>query len=127
MASPRSQRRLIDILEKHGDAGAGIGHRDATAHRASTDDGRTLDVVSGRRRRHARRFSRHPARRKTSGASARLSVETTHSAKIVAFADRAFVERERQRAFDGVDRGKRCAKPTRRRRSERLTQCRARL
>ena len=43
VASPRSRASWVDLLEQHGDAGVGVGHRDAAAHRAGADDGRPAD------------------------------------------------------------------------------------
>ena len=46
------ERRLIDILQQHGDAGVGVRHRDAAAHRAGADDGGARDLARRRVLRH---------------------------------------------------------------------------
>ena len=39
---------LIDVLQQHRDAGIGVRHRDAAAHRAGADDRRARDVLRRR-------------------------------------------------------------------------------
>ena len=46
------ERRLVDVLQQHRDAGVRVGHRDAAAHRAGADDGRAPDLGGRRVLRH---------------------------------------------------------------------------
>ena len=66
---PRSSGRLIDFLQQHRNAGIGIGHRDAAAHRAGADDRRAADVARGRVLRAHRESCPLRARQRTDGAS----------------------------------------------------------
>ena len=45
---PALERRSVDLLQQHRDAGVGVGHRDAAAHRAGADHRRPFDLTRRR-------------------------------------------------------------------------------
>ena len=63
------ERRLVDFLQQHRDAGVRVGHRDAAAHRAGADDRGALDVRRSACPSGRRAPSRPRARRRTDGAA----------------------------------------------------------
>ena len=97
------ERRLVHVFQQHGNAGVGVGHRDAAAHRPGADHRGAFDLRRPACPWARREPSRLRDRRRTCARSARDSVRDHTVRKQLALARGARLEIQRERAFDGVD------------------------
>ena len=119
-------RRVVHVLEQHGNAGVRVGHGDAAAHGAGADHRGPLDLRDRRVLRHVGHLRGFAIGEEHVHQRARF-VRGHAVRKQLALARRALLEVERERAFDGVDglerrlhafRGLRQCRPRRRARGD---------
>ena len=107
------ERRSVDFLEQHRNAGVGVSHGDPATHRAGADHRRPLDLARGRILRHVGNLGDVAFGEKQMHERARLGRYDAVGEQL-ALAPRAGVEWQREPRLDRADRGERRSQAARR-------------